>query len=105
MFRKWILAAVVLVALPLASARADFHIGVGIGLPAHRPHYWHPVPHPRPFLGGYLAPAPVYVAPPPRVYVQPVPTPVYVQPTPAPVYVQPVPVQPVAPPPPPVPGY
>jgi PXPV repeat (3 copies) len=80
------LAALVLIAVPWASAQAGWRIGIGIGLPVYRP-------APR----VYVVPGPYYVQPAP-VYVQPAP--VYVQPAPA--YVQPVPVAPapapVAPP-------
>jgi hypothetical protein len=70
------LAALALLAIPLASARADFFVGFGA-----RPYYY------RHYYRGYY-PYRVYVAPPP-VYVAP--RAVYVTPTPVPVIVQPVP--------------
>jgi hypothetical protein len=81
MLRKWVLAALAVLMLPLASAQAGVRIGIGIGLPIYRP-YYRPYYY-RPAVGVYLAPAPVYVAPP--VYVVPAPAPVYVQPAPVPV--------------------
>jgi hypothetical protein len=89
MFRKmklacfFALAAVMLLSLPLGSARAGVVIGVGIPWPGYYRPYYHP-------YRVYVAPPPVVVAPAP-VYVAPAPAPVYVVPAPQPVYVQPAP--------------
>jgi hypothetical protein len=69
-----LLAALAVLAMPLASAQAWWRVGIGIGFPVYRPYPYRV----------YVAPAPIYVTP---AYVQPAP--VYVQP--APVYVQPTP--------------
>jgi hypothetical protein len=73
--RGILLAAIAVLAMPLASAQAWWRVGIGIGFPVYRPYPYRV----------YVGPPPVYVAP---AYVQPAP--VYVQP--APVYVQPTPV-------------
>jgi hypothetical protein len=74
------LAALALLAMPLASANAGFRINVGVGLPVYYgPYYRYRYPV-------YLAPAPVYVVP-AQVYVAPAP--VYVQPAPAVIQVPP----------------
>ena len=87
MFRTRVLAlaALAVLAIPLASARADFFVGFG-GRPYYR-HYYRPY---YPYRV-YVAPPPVYVAP-RAVYVAPAPAPVIVQP--APVYLQTVPAAP-----------
>jgi len=54
-----LMAAVILLAASSTMARADIHIGVGIGLPAL-------VPPPV-----YYGPPPVYYSPPPPVYYGP----------------------------------
>jgi hypothetical protein len=70
LFRKVLpVAAVALVAMPLASAQAWWRVGIGIGVPIYRPYPY----------GVYVAPAPVYVVPAP-VVVQPAP--IVVQPAP-----------------------
>jgi hypothetical protein len=85
--RILLLAALCLLALPLASAQAGVRIGIGIGVPVYRPYYRY---HYRPYV--VVAPRPVVVAPAP-VNVAPVPVyatsaPVYVAPAPAPVPVR-----------------
>jgi hypothetical protein len=90
MLKKLILAALVLVALPLASAQGGVRIGIGIGIPIYRPYYG-------PYYGPYyrpvvVAPAPVYVAQPVVTYVQPAQPVVVAQPQ---VVVQPTPQAPV----------
>jgi pilus assembly protein FimV len=103
--RTWFLAALALLALPLASVHAggNVRIGIGIGFPVFYRPYWHPVyVAPAPVV---VAPAPVYVVPAQPVYVQPAPTVIQAVPAPAP---QPLPApapSPNPPPPPaPVPG-
>jgi hypothetical protein len=85
--RAFVLAALAFLTLPLASARADFFVGVG----RPGPYYRHS--HYRPYSGYrvYYAPPPVYVVP-RAVYVAPAPATVYVQP--APTYLQTVPAAP-----------
>jgi hypothetical protein len=83
--RALALVALAFLALPLASARADFYVGFGRPRPYYRYNYYRSYYYPGRV---YLAPPPVYVGPRP-VYVAPAP--VYVQPAPAPVYVQPAP--------------
>jgi hypothetical protein len=73
--RTLALAALAFLALPWASARADFYVGIGRPRPYYRHYYYGPY---APFRV-YVAPPPVYVAP-RAVYVAPAP--VYVQPAP-----------------------
>jgi hypothetical protein len=90
MFKKLMLAVLVVLTVSATCAQAGVRISFGIGLPIIAPIPLRPV---------YVAPAPVYVVPapapvypvyaPPRIYVGPAPAPVYVQPSPAPVSVQP----------------
>ena len=82
------LAALALLAWPLAPAQAGFRLGINIGIPL----FWPAPPPPRPVV--YVAPQPVYVAPQP-VYVVPAQQPVYQ--APRPVYVQPPPQSPPPP--------
>jgi len=88
--RRFLLAAVGVLLLPLVSAQAGVRIGIGIGLPIFAPApYYTPyyAPYYRPYYGTYYYPyAPAYGAPAP-VYAGPAP--LYVQPGQAPVYVQP----------------
>jgi hypothetical protein len=88
MFRTRVLAlaALAVLAIPLASARADIFVGFG-GRPYYYRHHYRPY---YPYRV-YVAPPPVYVAP-RAVYVAPAPAPVIVQP--APVYLQTVPAAP-----------
>jgi hypothetical protein len=85
--RFWVLSALALLtilAFPRERARAHpprVVVGVGVGVPYYRPHYYYPGPYyyPRPVYGFG-----VYVAPPPPVYVVPAgPPTVIVQPPPA----------------------
>jgi hypothetical protein len=85
MFKRVVLLAALLAALPCSVAHAQVRIGIGIGVPVY-PYYR---PYYRPY-GVYVAPtvvvapAPVvYAAPPPVVYAQPGPV-VVPAPTPAP---------------------
>jgi hypothetical protein len=84
--RMFALAALAFLALPWASARADFYVAYGRPRPYYYRHSYY-----RPYVpfGVYVAPPAVYVAPRP-VYVTPAP--VYVQP--APTYLQAAPVAP-----------
>jgi hypothetical protein len=71
--RMLLLAAAVMLVMPVASAQAGFRISVGIGIPVYYgPYYRYRYPV-------YVSPPPVYVVP-SRVYVTP--TPVYIQPAP-----------------------
>jgi hypothetical protein len=86
MLRK-IMLATVCTLVPLASARADVQIGLGVGLPIYGHHHHHHRPYYRPAVGVYVAPTPTYVAPvvvspPPVPYVAPA-TPAYYSPVPA----------------------
>jgi hypothetical protein len=103
--RILVLAALVVLALPLGSARADIGVGVNFGRPVYRPPcYRRPYyrPYCGPAIGVYVGPGPV-VAPPPPVVVQPAPLVVQQPVVQQPVAVQPAPV-PQAPPPAVVPG-
>jgi hypothetical protein len=98
--RAWVLAAVLMLALPLASAHAGgVRIGIGIGIPVfYRPY--------RPYYPVYVAPAPIYYAPAP-VYIVPAQPPAYVQPAPTVIQApapQPQPAPAPSPNPPPPPG-
>jgi HEAT repeat protein len=96
---KGIAAALILAALPLASAQAHVNWAVGINLGA--PFFYHPCYHCyEPYY--YYRPYPVYVAQ-PAVVVQPAP--VYqVAPAPQPAYSSPAEAAPPTVPPPPVPA-
>jgi hypothetical protein len=80
--RAFALAALAFLALPFASARADFYVGFGRPRPYYRHSYYYPYYPYRVYVAPpavYVAPRPVYVAPP--VYVQPAPA--YLQTAPA----------------------
>ena len=96
--RALALAALAFLALPWASARADFFVGFG------RPRHYHRYDYYRPYYPYrvYVAAPPVYVAP-RTVYVAPAPATVYVQP--APTYIQTAPLAPTQVVPVPPPGY
>ena len=73
-----VLAALLLLSLPWATADAGVFIGVGVPYPCYRPYCY------RPYWYGpriVIAPGPIAVAPAP-VVVAPAPVPVVVQPAP-----------------------
>jgi hypothetical protein len=93
MFRKLVLAASIVLGLPLSVAQAGGHVGVGIGVPIAAPLPNYPAYY-RPYYTPYFSPLPTfYAAPPvyngvaplgyngiPPLYAQPSQTPAYVLP-------------------------